>query len=115
MKGAVMRGTKKAAYQAEVITKLRNEIRELQSELKSTELALQHKDKVIEAKEQAFRALKNKYEEYIAGYAEKVMALEKAEAEYKTAAVEARIMQKTFRDEFEKEIAAVRAHNRREA
>lgn len=110
-----MRGTKKAAYQAEVIAKLRNEIRELQSELKATELELQHKDKVIEAKEQAFQALKNSYEEYISGYTEKVKALEAAGTEYKTAAAETRKMQKVFRDEFEKEIAAVRTYNRREA
>ena len=107
-----MKGTKKTAYQAAALERLRNEMRELQSELRAAELELAHKDRMLEEKETAYQQLKALHEKFMFSYSEKVEALEEAARAYKSIAEEARHAHKTFRQEAEAEIAAMRKQNR---
>ena len=107
-----MKGTKKTAYQAAALERLRNEVRELQSELHAAELELTHKDRMLEEKEHAYQQMKALHEKFMFSYSEKVEALEEAEREYKAITEEARNAHKAFRQEAQAELAAMRKQNR---
>ena len=102
-----MRNSRKMAYQAEQIERLRNENESWKSEIKAIEIELETAQKLLRDKEHENEVLKEDFEKYMESQADRIKALAETEKQYNDALAEMKEMKASYKKEVESMIAEI--------
>ena len=91
-----------------MIERLKSGNKDLEQEIEACRRELRYKDSLLAQAEKEITALKQRYEEYMFGYAERVEELTEAKKEYEKAAAEMRALMHKYEKEAKEEIERIR-------
>lgn len=103
-----MRSEKKRAYQANIIERLKSSNKDLREEIEACRREIRYKNSLLDQVEKDLAALKQRYEEYMFGYAERVEELAEAKNEYEQASAKMKMLIRRYEKEAKCQIERIR-------